>query len=102
MTQLARLFRLPILQENHRAVDDFGWVVALPGVLQKHILDSRENFPIHLQAGADMVSGYVVHYQPENGVCVLRLQRVLRLGSYETAWTWLHKLRRTMVSPGRD
>ena len=24
------------------------------------------------------------------------------LGSYRTAWTWLHKLRRAMVAPGRD
>ena len=24
------------------------------------------------------------------------------LGSYETAWTWLHKLRRAMVRPDRD
>ena len=30
------------------------------------------------------------------------VQRVLGLGSYETAWTWLHKLRRAMVRPGRD
>jgi len=27
---------------------------------------------------------------------------VLGLGSYKTAWTWLHKLRRAMVRPGRD
>jgi len=27
---------------------------------------------------------------------------VLGLGSYDTAWTWLHKLRRAMVRPGRD
>ena len=32
----------------------------------------------------------------------LGLQRALGLGSYETAWTWLHKLRRAMVRPGRD
>ena len=32
----------------------------------------------------------------------LGLQRVLGIGSYETAWTWLHKLRRAMVRPGRD
>lgn len=32
----------------------------------------------------------------------LGLQRVLGLGSYETAWTWLHKLRRAVVRPGRD
>jgi transposase-like protein len=30
------------------------------------------------------------------------LQRVLGLKSYKTAWTWLHKLRRAMVRPGRD
>ena len=30
------------------------------------------------------------------------LQRVLGLGSYDTAWTWLHKLRRAMVRPDRD
>ncbi len=37
-----------------------------------------------------------------NGVSALGLQRELGLGSYETAWTWLHKLRRAMVRPGRD
>ena len=30
------------------------------------------------------------------------MQKLLGLGSYETAWTWLHKLRRAMVMPGRD
>ena len=30
------------------------------------------------------------------------LQRILGLRSYVTAWTWLHKLRRAMVRPGRD
>ena len=32
----------------------------------------------------------------------LGLQRVLGLGSYQTAWAWLHKLRRAMVRPDRD
>ena len=32
----------------------------------------------------------------------LGLQRVLGLGSYQTAWSWLHKLRHAMVSPGRN
>ena len=39
---------------------------------------------------------------PKNGVSALGLQRVLGLGSYQTAWAWLHKLRRAMVRPGRD
>ena len=36
------------------------------------------------------------------GGSALGLQRVLGLGSYQTAWTWLHKMRRAMVRPGRD
>jgi transposase-like protein len=36
------------------------------------------------------------------GASALGLQRVLGLRSYETAWAWLHKLRRAMVRPGRD
>jgi transposase-like protein len=38
----------------------------------------------------------------KNGANALGLQRVLGLGSYRTAWTWLQKLRRAMVRPGRD
>ncbi|MEE9425442.1 MAG: IS1595 family transposase [Methylococcales bacterium] len=38
----------------------------------------------------------------KNGASALGLQRVLRLGSYRTTWTRLHKLRRAMVRPGRD
>jgi transposase-like protein len=36
------------------------------------------------------------------GANALGIQRVLGLGSYRTAWVWLHKLRRAMVRPGRD
>lgn len=43
---------------------------------------------------------YVV--SQKNGVSALGLQRVLELGSYRTAWIWLHKLRCAMVRPGRD
>lgn len=38
----------------------------------------------------------------KNGASALGLQKVLGLGSYETAWSWLHKLRHAMVRPGRD
>jgi len=38
----------------------------------------------------------------KNGVSAIGLQRVLGIGSYRTAWTWLHKFRRLMVFPGRD
>jgi len=36
------------------------------------------------------------------GTNALGIQRVFGLGSYRTAWTLLHKLRRAMVRPGRD
>ena len=38
----------------------------------------------------------------KNGASALGVQRVLGLGSYRTAWSLLHKLRRAMVRPGRD
>lgn len=38
----------------------------------------------------------------KNGISAVRLQRVLGLGSYRTAWTWLHKFRRLMIFLGRD
>jgi transposase-like protein len=38
----------------------------------------------------------------KNGASAVNVQQILGLGSYATAWTWLHKLRRAMVRPGRD
>lgn len=38
----------------------------------------------------------------KNGASALGLQRILGLKHYQTAWTWLHKLRSAMVRPGRD
>jgi transposase-like protein/predicted RNA-binding Zn-ribbon protein involved in translation (DUF1610 family) len=38
----------------------------------------------------------------KNGASAKGIQRMLELGSYQTAWAWLHKIRRAMVRPGRD
>lgn len=38
----------------------------------------------------------------KHGVSALGLQRLLGLGSYQTAWTMLHRLRRAMVRPQRE
>ena len=38
----------------------------------------------------------------KNGASALGIQRVLGIGSYKTAWTWLHKLRVAMVRSGRE
>jgi len=38
----------------------------------------------------------------KNGGSALGMKRVLGIGSYKTAWSMLHKLRRAMVRPGRE
>jgi len=38
----------------------------------------------------------------KNGASALGLKNIFGLGSYRTAWAWLHKLRRAMVTPNRD
>ena len=38
----------------------------------------------------------------KNGVSASGLQTILGIGSYKTAWVWLHKLRALMVFPNRD
>ena len=38
----------------------------------------------------------------KQGASAMTVQQVLGLGSYRTAWAWLHKLRHAMVRPDRD
>jgi transposase-like protein len=38
----------------------------------------------------------------KDGISALSLQRALEIGSYQTAWTMLHRLRAVLVRPGRD
>src|SRR5437763_9442455 len=38
----------------------------------------------------------------KGGIAATELQRQLGFGSYQTAWTWLHKLRKAMVRPDRQ
>jgi len=56
---------------------------------------SRKPLVLWFRAMWDIVS-------QKYGANALGLQRALGLGSYETAWHWLHKLRHAMVRPGRE
>lgn len=38
----------------------------------------------------------------KDGISALSLQRTLEIGSYQTAWAILHRLRSVLVRPGRD
>ena len=57
--------------------------------------DTRKPFNLWFQA-----IWWVVGHK--NGATAVGLNRVLGIGSEKTAWTWLHKLRRAMVRPGRE
>lgn len=57
--------------------------------------DTRKPLPLWFRA-----IWYVT--SQKNGASALGLQRVIGIGSYVTAWSWLHKLRRAMIRPGRD
>ena len=37
----------------------------------------------------------------KSGLSALNFKRLMGMASYQTAWTWLHKLRRAMVRPDR-
>ena len=37
----------------------------------------------------------------KGGIAATELQRQMGFGSYQTAWSWLHKIRKAMVAPGR-
>ena len=38
----------------------------------------------------------------KGGISAMELQRQMGFGSYQTAWSWLHKIRRAMVRPERE
>ena len=38
----------------------------------------------------------------KGGIAAAELKRQMGFGSYGTAWTWLHKIRKAMVRPGRE
>ena len=37
----------------------------------------------------------------KGGISAMELQRQMGFSSYQTAWSWLHKIRKAMVAPGR-
>ena len=39
---------------------------------------------------------------PKDGISALGLQRTLQIGSYQTAWAMLHRLRSVLIRPGRE
>ena len=75
----------------------------LPTLSKADLGAGGNRVPPHALAPASVVSRCLGAHEPRKyGANALGLQRVLGLGSYKTAWVWLHKLRRAMVRPDRD
>src|SRR3954451_6138776 len=60
--------------------------------------DGGHDLRRHADAAGELVRVWYVVNQKQ-GVSALGLQRVLGLGSDQTAWAWRHKRRRAMVLP---
>ena len=76
-----------------------------PGLLGLPIpvlTDGGHDLSGHAETSDAVVGDDLVGDGAEERASALGLQRILGLGSYVTAWTWLNKLRRAMVGPGRD
>ena len=66
-------------------------------------ITARTDIEGHAQAAGTLVPGDLVSLTSQkNGMSALGLRRALGLGSYETSWTWLHKLRAGHGAAGRD
>ena len=64
--------------------------------------DRGDDLSGHADTADDLVPRDVVRDKPEDRHQCAGLAARAGLGSYQTAWAWLHKLRRAMVRPGRD
>ena len=100
---LARRVRVPLLRHGRG-----GWWQMADGCVRCAVCRSETSVTagtIFAGTRTPLVSWFAAVWYVVNqkqGVSALGLQRVLGLGSYQTAWAWLHKLRRAMVRPGRD
>ena len=93
---------MPRLRRD-RGVAHRARAVDVRGLWTSGVGDRGHHFPGDPYSVVRLVPGDLVGGQPKKWrASALGLQRVLGLGSYRTAWTWLHKLRRAMVRPGRD
>jgi transposase-like protein len=81
---------------------DDGWALVLFRVRPQSIGDGGHDLrpQPYLPPGLVCCAWYMTNQK--HGVSALGLQRLLGLGSYQSAWTILQKLRTAMVRPGRD
>ena len=68
----------------------------------RNLRHRRHDLSRHTQAAAAVVPGDVDHHHAEEWGQRPGSTARSGTGSYQTAWPWMHKLRRAMVRPGRE
>ena len=88
---------------GEREVDDGPGSIAMQWMRSPNIADCGDDFRGDAKAAAALVPGDVVRDEPEAwGQCPGSAKDTWSWQLPDGAWTWLHKLRRAMVRPGRD
>jgi hypothetical protein len=64
--------------------------------------DGVDDLRQHADAAHRVVRRLLAARHGKDGVSALSLQRGLEIGSYQTAWAMLHRLRSALVRAGRD
>ena len=87
-----------------RRMEDGQGRLVVWGLSPSGLGDLGHDLRAHPYAADDVVRCRLVHDRPQKtaDVSAKGLQRVLELGSYQTAWTILHKYHSAMVRPGRE
>jgi len=94
---------MPVLRHGRgRVVADGRRPAPLQSVSARDLGDRGNDPGRDTDAAGQLVRAVWYVVNQKQGVSALGLQRVLGFGSYQTAWAWLHKLRRAMVRPGRE
>jgi len=97
---LAGRFRLPSLPRDLK-LDDQAQSAGLRWLRIPGVAHGGYDLPRYAETTGLVVSGLLVGDGAKAWSQCPGLQRILGLGSYLGAWTWLHKLRRAMVRPDR-
>ena len=71
-------------------------------VRRAHLGDSRHDLRPDPNTADGWFSACWLFASGKDGISALSVKRMLEIGSYQTAWAMLHRLRSVLVRPGRD
>jgi hypothetical protein len=87
---------------SHRRVAVGGRPAQVRGLWGTDVGDSGDDLRPHAHAADGVVYRLLAFATQKDGVSALSIQRALDIGSYQTAWAMLHRLRSVLVRPGRE